>query len=58
MEGLDDNYVGTVVRPVGGFVDTVNAAIEVFGQVAYNVDFYSWKARLEGTRDRVAARIH
>ena len=27
LEGLDDNYVGSVVRPVGGFVCTVDAAI-------------------------------
>ena len=27
VEGLDDNYVGTVVRPVGGLVGTVDTAI-------------------------------
>jgi len=34
VEALDDSYVGTVVRSVRGFVDTVDTAIEIFGQVA------------------------
>jgi hypothetical protein len=58
MEGLENSYVGTVVRPVGSFVVTVDATIEVFGQVAHHLDFDSWKALLEGGRDSVAARMH
>jgi len=58
VEALDDSYIGTVVRSVGGFVDTVDAAIEIFGQVAQNLDFDAWKARLKGTREHVAARTN
>lgn len=58
MEALNDGHVGAVVRSVGGFVDTVDATIEIFGQIAQNLDFYTWKTLLEGTRDHVAARTH
>ena len=58
VESLDDGDVDTVICPVGSFIDTVDAAIEVFGQVTHNLDFDSWKALLEGTRDGLVARMY
>lgn len=58
VEGLDDNYVGAVIRPIGGFIDTVDTPIEVFGQITYDLDINSWKAVLERTGNYVAARVH
>jgi hypothetical protein len=58
VEGLDDDYIGTVICTIGSFIDTVDAAIEVFGQVTHNLDFDSWKTLLEGTRDGVVARMY
>lgn len=58
MEGLDNSYIGAVVRPIGNFVGTVDAAIEVLGQVTCSIDFDPWKALLERSRDDLAACMH
>ena len=58
VEGLDDNYVGAIIRPIGGFIDTVDTSVEVFGQITNDLDINSWKAVLERTGNYVAAGVH